>query len=218
MKDRELEIKFYLLHPEQFRNRMAILQAEPISPRTAEWNIRFDDVRGNLAARGQVLRLRKDERIRLTFKGPSELRSDVTSREELEVEVSDFDTTFRILSALGYQVVVNYEKFRTTWHYQGAEIVLDELPMGIFCEIEGQSAEQIEEIASNLHLNWEYRVGDSYLTIFRSLKNSMGFNARNLTFADMRNTHILPADLAGIRIYPADISSASRENPDLPQR
>ena len=38
---------------------------------------------------------------------------------------------------LGYRLSVVYEKRRKTWHFDNVEIVLDELPFGLYMEIEG---------------------------------------------------------------------------------
>jgi adenylate cyclase class 2 len=42
-----------------------------------------------------------------------------------------------IIRILGYRLSVVYEKRRRTWHLGKAEIVLDELPFGLYMEIEG---------------------------------------------------------------------------------
>jgi adenylate cyclase class IV len=43
-----------------------------------------------------------------------------------------------ILEALGYRPALIYEKRRETWHLAGAVVVIDELPFGLFAEIEGE--------------------------------------------------------------------------------
>ncbi len=153
---------------------------------------------------GQALRLRKDERVRLTYKGPADLSQQITSRTELEVEVSDFETTRRIMDSLGYEVMMIYEKFRTTWQVDGTEVVLDELPMGVFCEIEGEDLNQILAVVNKLELNWERRITDSYLSIFGQLKNALGWPPVNLTYRDMKEIPVNAHDLAWINIHPAD--------------
>jgi adenylate cyclase, class 2 len=204
MNDQELEIKFYLLHPDKFSRRMRELQAEHVSRRTNEWNLRFDNSTGGLSKSGQALRLRKDNRVRLTFKGSSQARTDITARQELEVTVSDFQTTRLILEALGFQVAVIYEKYRTTWHLDGTEVVLDELPIGTFCEIEGENAEQIQAVAEKLNLDWEKRIGTSYLGIFAQLKETLAWPSINLTYKDMTGIPVNEHDLAWINIHPGD--------------
>lgn len=204
MSDQEMESKFYLSTPQDFSERISKLGARLVSARTNEWNLRFDTPSGSLTSAGQALRLRKDQRNRLTYKGQSALDSEVTSRQELEIEVSDFETTRKILEALGYQVAVMYEKYRTTWHYKDAEIVLDELPIGVFCEIEGHNVEQIREIAVDLGLSWEKRISTSYLGIFSLLKAQLDLKVDHLTFGAMREIKVNHEDLSWIHIFPAD--------------
>lgn len=204
MADREMEIKFHLQNKGLLEEKLGALGGKVRHPRVNEWNLRFDTPEKLISARGQALRLRKDERVRLTFKGTPDQLGEITDRVELEVEVSDFSTTRRILEALGYRVMVIYEKFRTTWEYRGAEIVVDELPMGDFCEIEAESEELIRGIAGELKLTWDFRINTSYLGIFDQLKKALNLEEINLTFEDMQGMHISSSDLAIVHIYPGD--------------
>ena len=55
-------------------------------------------------------------KARFTFKGPSEEEEGgILSRQEIEFVVGDFESAKQFLEALGYEVVVFYEKFRTTY-------------------------------------------------------------------------------------------------------
>ncbi len=204
MGDQEREIKFYISNPEMFLEKIKSTDGILTYPRVAEWNLRFDTPKKTLSNAGQALRLRKDERIRLTYKGPADLSQQITSRTELEVEVSDFDTTRRIMEALGYEVMMIYEKYRTTWDLDGTEVVLDELPIGVFCEIEGENLDQILAVVNKFELNWERRLTDSYLSIFAQLKNALGWPPVNLTYRDMKDLPVNAHDLAWINIHPAD--------------
>jgi len=44
----------------------------------------------------------------------------------------------QIIQSLGYKLSVVYEKHRKTWHFLDVEVVLDELPFGVYMEIEGE--------------------------------------------------------------------------------
>ena len=46
-----------------------------------------------------------------------------------------------ILEALGFKPVLVYEKRRHTWSLGETEVVIDELPFGLFMEIEGSEPE-----------------------------------------------------------------------------
>ena len=122
-------------------------------------------------------------------------------RQEVEIGVSDFDQARKLLESLGYSLAVEYEKWRTTYHYNGLEIVLDELPFGNFCEIEGEKSEVIRSTATILALDWETRISTSYLGLFDELKRNLSLPVNNLTFEEFRNTPIIPKDLG---VTPAD--------------
>ncbi|HEX8500103.1 MAG TPA: class IV adenylate cyclase [Pyrinomonadaceae bacterium] len=93
----------------------------------------------------RVLRLRRfaKEGARATFtfkeRGPS--GSAVKRQREEETEVADAEAMAAILEALGYRPALVYEKRRETWKLAGTEVVIDELPFGLFVEIEGEEAD-----------------------------------------------------------------------------
>ena len=62
------------------------------------------------------------------------------SRPEDEVVVADAAAATRILEALGYRKVFRYQKYREVFRFRDAEIVVDEMPIGTFVEIEGPVA------------------------------------------------------------------------------
>jgi adenylate cyclase, class 2 len=194
-RDTEIEIKFYLQDPARLEKHLLGLNAVLVSPRVFETNLRFDTPDSSLASQRNVLRLRQDTRARLTFKGAARLGEQVTVRQEIEVEVSDLAAARRILEALGYEVVVMYEKYRTTYQLGNIELVLDELPYGNFVELEGESAEQIAALSAMLGLDWSRRITDSYLGLFERLKIEKGLRIRHLTFEALQDCHNCIADL-----------------------
>ena len=104
--DQEIEVKFLLKDREALMQKIAALQLPCSQERIHEFNLRYDLPDGSLVAQNQVLRLRKDTQARLTFKGPGVMEDDVLLSKEIEVVVSDFEATQRLLEALGYQVVM----------------------------------------------------------------------------------------------------------------
>lgn len=93
---------------------------------------------GVIDERGAVLRLRKiGDTTLLTYKERVQNDSDIKHRIEHETTVADVDETESIIGLLGYKLSVIYEKHRKTWHLGDVEIVLDELPFGLYMEIEG---------------------------------------------------------------------------------
>ncbi|MFL6337336.1 MAG: class IV adenylate cyclase [Pyrinomonadaceae bacterium] len=93
----------------------------------------------------RVLRLRrKGERAIFTFKERDSGESPVKRQREEETEVADAGALAAILEALGYRPALVYEKRRETWRVAGVEVVIDELPFGLFVEIEGEEARILE--------------------------------------------------------------------------
>ena len=136
-----------------------------------------------------MLRLRQDEAVKLTYKVDASVERGIVSRFEAEVEVGDFDTMDVILKRLGYKVALVYEKYRTTYTLEGAEIVLDELPFGNFTEIEGD-AESIEGVVEALGLGACRRMAGSYVDIFGDVKARLGLDVRDCTFEAFRGVEL----------------------------
>lgn len=179
----ETEVKLYCPDLETVRQRLESAGAELVAPRVFERNVRYENDSETLTANGIVVRLREDTRIRLTYKGPGTVAEGIMSRFEAEVEVSDFDTMSLILEHLGYRTYMTYEKYRTTYTLDGAEIVLDEMPFGNFVEIEGHAG-AIEQIVAKLDMQAARRYGYSYTGLFDHVKHYLGLTFRDLTFAN----------------------------------
>ena len=169
----EKEVKFYINNLSGLEERLRSIGAVKIKPRTLELNYRFDTDDFALSRSQQALRLRKDDQIILTYKGPSDPDSALRIRTEIELVVDDFENAASFLEALGYTLVIQYEKWRTTYHLNGIEITLDEMPYGNFSEIEGEDEPGIYTIAGQLGLNWDCRINESYLALFDILKRKL---------------------------------------------
>lgn len=198
MEGNEVEAKFYLAHLPGLRLRLEQAGALLTAPRVLEVNLRFDTPERALSRRFQVLRLRKDAAARMTYKGPPQPGQSVAVRREIEFEVGSFEAARSLLEALGYEVMVVYEKYRAAYRLSGAEISLDEMPYGNFCEIEAQDAHAIQLLAGRLGLDWDARITASYLELFERLKTGQGLPARHLTFEELAGRAYRPEEL-GVR-------------------
>jgi adenylate cyclase, class 2 len=97
---------------------------------------------GRLDRGGCALRLRRvNGRALLTLKQRFPSKSVIKHQQEEETEVADGDRLAAILRALEFQPALVYEKRRTRWHVGNTEVALDELPFGLFMEIEGTEKE-----------------------------------------------------------------------------
>lgn len=139
---REVEIKLAVTSAESARALLASGGFVELHPRAFESNAVFDTPQHDLFQTRRLLRLRdfRGEAI-LTFKGPPD-PGPHKSRPEIETRIADPSAFQQILLALGYQVLFRYEKFRTTFQQPGqsGHAVLDETPIGVYLELEGDSA------------------------------------------------------------------------------
>ncbi len=201
MEDQEIEVKFYIDDLAKVEQRLQSLGATLVQPRVLETNLRFDTSELGLANSFRVIRLRQDTLARMTYKGPASEQQGTRVRQEIEFVVSDFRAARAFLEALGYQVTMMYEKYRTTYDFVGAHIALDELPFGKFVEIEGSDPTSIQGISRRLGLSWEASVPLSYVMLFESLQASQGLAFRDLIFDNFTGLHITAEALG---VSPAD--------------
>ena len=194
----EIESKFYVQNLKAIEDRLIALGATCAVPRGFEYNLRFDDAQNSLNRQHKVLRLRKSDDVRLTFKGPAEKRGGALARTEIEIVVNDFDTAQQFIESLGYRVFGVYEKYRAMYSFAGAIVTLDELPYGHFVEIEGEDPEQIRKIAVKLALNPEAAIPSSYQGLFERLKAARDLPVKNLTFWEFEKIETSPEDLGVI--------------------
>lgn len=192
MENQELEVKFLVSDLPAFEHKVQTLGAELSQPRTHEVNLRFDTPGESLRQKACVLRLRQDSAARLTFKGPSQSFGGARLRQEIEFVVSNFNNARAFLEALGYQVVMVYEKFRTVYEYGGVHVTLDELPFGSFVELEGPDPASLQWVNQKVGLNWTRQIAASYTILFDILKEERGYPFRDLSFENFHNLEITP--------------------------
>ena len=100
---------------------------------------------GQLHLKACVLRLRRaGAQATLTYKERFPSISGIKHQREEETRIEDADAMAAILCALDFKPALVYEKRRATWRTSDAEIVVDELPFGLFLEIEGEEQAIIE--------------------------------------------------------------------------
>ena len=101
-------------------------------------------------------------------------------------------------------MAVLYEKYRTVYTLNELEITLDEMPFGVFTEIEGGDAQTIERMAASLSLLWSQRILESYLMLFDRVKQNRGLTLQNLTFDEFKGTSVTATDLG---VKAADVTT-----------
>ena len=204
--DKELEVKFHVSDLAEIEKQLVKLGATLVQPRTHEYNLRFDTPSGDLAQAESMLRLRRDAGSHVTFKGPSSTLGGVLARQEIEFEVSNFVSAQKLIEALGFRSKFVYEKYRTTYGLDGLKITLDEMPYGLFVEIEGKEAAPIQKAANQLNLDWQERLPETYISIFRRLKELFSLHFTDLTFANFEGAEI---NMQRVGINAADKNSGA---------
>ena len=178
---REIEIKFRVRDLRALGRTLRGAGFQLKTKRTREVNTLYD-------LPGQVLRKRK-ELLRLRSYGPSWKITHKSSgkigrhssRVELETSVGDGKKMEAILRALRYSPSFRYEKFRAEWSDGKGNVVVDETPIGNFCEIEGKSR-WIDATAKKLGARREDYITKNYATLFADWKEQTGSAAREMTF------------------------------------
>ena len=202
--NQEIEVKFLISNLPALHEKIGNLSAVELRPRVLEVNLRFDTPDRKLSERAQVLRLRQDDQAILTFKSPGQIVDGVISRTELEVVVSDFQSTRAILEALGFQVFMTYEKYRQNFKLNDLVASVDEMPYGNFIELEGTSPEHVRATAALLGLDWAQRINLSYTALLGLYNQNTGHTFQDISFEAFSGLSVLPDELG---LAYADIDS-----------
>jgi adenylate cyclase class 2 len=99
----------------------------------------------------------------------------------LETGVTDGKNMDLILRALGYAPSFRYEKFRTEWTDGKGQVVVDQTPIGNFCEIEG-APRWIDATAKKLGVDAADYITKNYAGLFLEWKDQTGSSAEEMTF------------------------------------
>jgi adenylate cyclase class 2 len=118
------------------------------------------DGAGNFSVIGQ-----KPEYI-LTWKGPAETSRGFKEREEIEFNMKDSASVFRMLESFGLEPVFRYQKFRSLFDLHSIKITYDKTPMGLFLELEGDSR-SIDETAILLGFSGSDYISLDYYVLWK---------------------------------------------------
>jgi adenylate cyclase, class 2 len=178
---REIEVKFRVADLHALARKLRAAGFRLVTRRTHEINTLYDLPGEVLRTRKQLLRLRKyGSSWKLTHKSSGKTGRH-SSRVELETGVDDGKNMDSILSGLGYGPSFRYEKFRAEWTDKKGQVVVDETPIGNFCEIEGPPR-WIDATAKKLEVKPADYITKNYTTLFSDWKQTTGSNATEMTF------------------------------------
>src|SRR5712671_5083445 len=183
--NKEIEIKFCIADLRALSRKLRAAGFRIVTRRTHEMNTLYDLPGGLLRKRRQLLRLRQyGSEWTLTHKSKKETGRH-SSREELETSVGDGKQTELILRALGYEPSFRYEKFRAEWTDGKGQVVVDETPIGDFCEIEG-AARWIDVTAKKLEVTAADYITKNYAELFAEWRQETKSWAEEMTFNAVR--------------------------------
>ena len=118
----------------------------------------------------------------VTYKGPRE-KGPMKRREEIEFSVDDPQAAAQVLTALGYQLVLAFEKRRESWELGGCKVELDEVPhLGTFVEIEGADEKSIAAVQKMLRLEESASIADSYIALLMAWREQNNIAHREIRF------------------------------------
>ena len=178
---RETEIKFRVPDVRALTRKLREAGFRIVTPRTHEVNTLYDLPGEVLRGRKELLRIRKYcSQWTVAHKSKGKIGRH-NSRTELETGVSDGRTMELILRALGYAPSFRYEKFRSEWTDGKGHVVVDETPIGKFCEIEG-SPRWIDAAAKRLGVTAADYITRNYAGLFLDWKARTKSKAEEMTF------------------------------------
>jgi len=179
--NQEVEIKFRVKNLSALNRTLRGAGFRLVTRRTREVNTLYDLPGGLLRARKELLRLRQyGSTWTLTHKAKGTVARH-SHRTETETEVADGEQMDSILRLLGYAPSFRYEKFRAEWTYSKGQVVVDETPIGNFCEIEGPPR-WIDATAKKLGVLPTDYITKNYATLFLEWKHQTGSAAEEMTF------------------------------------
>jgi adenylate cyclase class 2 len=183
---REIEIKFRVADLRALARQLRAAGFRLVTRRTREMNTLYDLPGEILRKRKELLRIRKyGSACTLTHKCKGRVGRH-SSREELETSVADGNKMDLILRALGYAPSFRYEKFRAEWVDKKmpdgkGKVVVDETPIGNFCEIEGPPR-WIDATAKRLGVTPADYITKNYAALFADWKQETKSPAEEMTF------------------------------------
>lgn len=178
---KEIEIKFRVEDLRALARKLRASGFHVTTQRTHEMNTLYDLSGEVLRARKELLRLRKyGSDWTLTHKSGKKTGRH-SSRVELETSVDDGKQMDLILRALGYAPSFRYEKFRAEWTDGKGQVVVDETPIGNFCEIEG-APRWIDATAKKLGVKRADYITMNYAGLFAEWRARTKSSAEEMTF------------------------------------
>ncbi len=195
----EIEAKMKVPDLTAVRDRLAQAGAKRVGA-YLERNTFFDTEDRSLLAADEGLRVRSSQdttggpaACTMTHKGPRQ-HGPLKSREETEVAVGAEADALAMLTVLGFDRVLSFEKRRESWTLGGCKVELDELPhLGTFVEVEGPKDETVMKVREQLGLADRPLSKASYIAQLMTFLQEQGRPVKDVTFGPTPTTVPPPA-------------------------
>ncbi len=156
----EFEAKFYPVNKEDLRKKLRSIGAKLGIPERRMFRVIADRRANPYLPKHSNIRIRDEgDLIRLSLKVAADEKGRMSDQKEIDVIVSDFDKTMKILEASGIKFNRKQESLREEWNYKGVQITIDTWPgLEAFSEIEANSESSVNKIAVKLGFDWDKRI------------------------------------------------------------
>lgn len=196
----EIEATFVDIDKDKLRTKLKAIGATLVQPEILMRRVVFN------VGPHSFIRVRDEgNRIVLTYK--NHLNSTLTGTEEINVEVSDYESTIAILKAGGLQPKSEEDSYREEWLLDDVEIDIDTWPwIPSYVEIEGPSEEKVRKVSEQLGFDMNEAiigsVDEVYKLYYDITNDDINFNLPEIKFTDA----------------PTKIASKLRKNPVFPAK
>lgn len=151
----EIEAKFLDINPVVIRTELKKLGVSLVYSEQLTRQKVFDFADFRLDSNFSWLRLR-DENAEVTLTLKRWEKEGVEGMKEIAFKVNSFEEAEQLLLAIGLCVKSVQMKKRELWRLNAVEFMIDTWPwIPTFLEIEGESAQEVQEAATRLNLEWE---------------------------------------------------------------
>jgi len=192
----EIEIKLKVASVQEGLDKLALLPAELEEAPRFEDNEVYDTASGSLGATETLLRLRVvGERATVTLK--EKVANDAAGgaprakvRTETETVVAFPDALRAVFARVGLVRVYRYQKYRSYHAWTDPKtghqlaISLDDTPIGVFMELEGEQA-SIESAAAAMGFAASEHIIDDYRTLHKAWAAQRGQPFGDMVFDDV---------------------------------
>ncbi len=156
----ELEVKFYPVEKEKYREKLREIGAKMVIPERKMRRSIFDGRNHPGQFKCDYIRVRDEGNI-ISMSGKTHAREggNLSDQKEVEIEVNNFNKAIEIVRLMGFEPDRYQETLREAWNYNGVEITIDTWPnLKPYTEIEAQSEVLVKETAEKLGFRWEDKI------------------------------------------------------------